>query len=86
MQHKSVALLIKSTDDDSGTLTGLASVLEKLDHDGGLGLSRRQHPLARRGQNGWSAAWCCVFGPPGPVPVPLKLGTPRIGVPACGHG
>jgi hypothetical protein len=53
MRHKSVPLLIKSTDDDSGTLTGLASVLEKLDHDGGLvrqgafrkSLDRRHTPV-----------------------------------------
>ena len=29
MQHKSVPLLIKGADDDSGTCTGLASVFDK---------------------------------------------------------
>ena len=36
MQHKSVPLLIKSADDDSGTFTGLASVFDNLDHDGDI--------------------------------------------------
>ena len=31
MQHKSIPLLIKSADDDSGTFTGLASVVDNLD-------------------------------------------------------
>jgi hypothetical protein len=35
MQHKSVSLLIKS-DDDPGTITGLASVVDNLDHDGDI--------------------------------------------------
>ena len=33
MQHKSVPLLIKNADDDSGAFTGLASVFDNLDHD-----------------------------------------------------
>ena len=36
MQHKSVPLLIKGADDDSGTFTGLASVFDNLDHDGDI--------------------------------------------------
>ena len=36
MQRKSVPLLIKSADDDSGTFTGLASVFDNLDHDGDI--------------------------------------------------
>jgi hypothetical protein len=36
MQHKSVPLLIKSVDDDSGTFTGLAWVFDNLDHDGDI--------------------------------------------------
>ena len=36
MQHKSVPPLIKGTDDDLGTFTGLASVLDNLDHEGDI--------------------------------------------------
>jgi hypothetical protein len=36
MQRKSVPLLIKSADDDTGTFTGLASVFDNLDHDGDI--------------------------------------------------
>ena len=36
MQHKSVPLLIKSADDDSGTFTGLAWVFDNLDHAGDI--------------------------------------------------
>ncbi len=36
MQRKSVPLLIKNADDDSDTLTGLASVFDNLDHDGDI--------------------------------------------------
>ena len=36
MRHKSVPLLIKSADDDSGAFTGLASVFDNLDHDGDI--------------------------------------------------
>ena len=35
-QHKSVPLLIKSADDQGGTFTGLASVVDNLDHDGDI--------------------------------------------------
>ena len=41
MHHKSVPLLIKGADDDSGTLTGLASVFDNLDHDGYIIRKRR---------------------------------------------
>ena len=36
MHRKSVPLLIKGADDDSGTFTGLASVFDNLDHDGDI--------------------------------------------------
>ena len=36
MQHKSIPLLIKSDDDDSGTFTGLASVFDNLDARGDI--------------------------------------------------
>ena len=36
MQRKSIPLLIKNADDDSDTLTGLASVFDNLDHDGDI--------------------------------------------------
>ncbi len=44
MQHKSVPLLIKSADDDSGTFTGLASVL---DYDGDIVPSRCLQQVTR---------------------------------------
>jgi HK97 family phage prohead protease/HK97 family phage major capsid protein len=36
MQHKSVALSIKSVDDDAGTFTGLASVFDNVDYHGDI--------------------------------------------------
>ena len=36
MEHKSVPLLIKSADDQSGTFVGLASVFDNLDYDGDI--------------------------------------------------
>ena len=36
MQHKSAPPLIKGADDDLGTFTGLASVVDNLDHVGDI--------------------------------------------------
>jgi hypothetical protein len=40
-------LLIKSADDDSGTVTGLASVFDNLDHDGDIVPSRGLQQVTR---------------------------------------
>ena len=36
MERKSVALQIKSADDQTGTFTGLASVFDNVDYDGDI--------------------------------------------------